>query len=210
MLNREEQELLEEIRRVYKKLDLEKVTQIKPQSIKINFKKIVSESRRGVIHTIKENELILEIFAQDFQQAITVVSSLFAHMNLKKAKRYGSRHGSFLYLSPILHLLFSLLIIALGTLYWGFIFGIISSIFAAISLPFLIMWAGKSLENRRLDLIENLKITGKFESKEEINKTVEWLGTKTHDRKYWFRRALFCEIYYILILLLMIFLEFVW
>jgi hypothetical protein len=193
---------------MYDRLRMEEVLHIPSSSVTIKYHYVKLSSDKGVLHSIKDEHLNIEIIATNKDEGIKVVAAFFANQRLKTAKHFGVRHGSLLYLFPIIHLLATLLIVTTGALGLGFLFGIIFGTFSAVTIPLLIFWVFTSLEKRRTILKENLNATTEFESDQEIDEFVTWLGTKTHTRKYWIKRLVFYEAYYIPIIGLMIFLYF--
>ncbi|MHA1109568.1 MAG: hypothetical protein ACTSRE_00590 [Promethearchaeota archaeon] len=193
---------------MYDRLRMEHVLHIPSSSVTIKYHPVKRSADKGILHSIKDEYLNIDIYATNENEGIKVAAAFFANQRLKVAKHFGARHGSLLYILPIIHLLATLLIVTIGALGIGFLFGIIFGTLSAITVPFLIFWISDSLEKRRTILKENLKATTEFESDQEIDEFVTWLGTKTHTRKFWIKRLVFYEAYYIPIIGLMVFLYF--
>ena len=198
--------LSSDVRAMYDRLQIEEVLHIPSSSITIRYHSVERSADKGVLHSIKDEYLSMDIYATNKNEGIKVAAAFFANQRLKVAKHFGARHGSLLYMLPIIHLLATLLIVTVGALGVGFLFGIIFGTFSAVTIPFLIFWVSASLEKRRTILKENLNTTTEFESDQEIDEFVRWVGTKTHSQKYWIKRLVFYEAYYIPIISLMVFL----
>ena len=193
---------------LYDRLRMEDVLNITSSSVTIKYHSVKHSADKGILHSIKDEYLNIDIYATNENEGIKVAAAFFANQRLKVAKHFGTRHGSLLYILPIIHLLATLLIVTVGALGIGFLFGIIFGTFSALTILFLIFCVSNSLEKRRTTLKENLKATTEFESDQEIDEYVTWLGTKTHTRTYWVKRLVFYEAYYIPIIGLMVFLYF--
>lgn len=190
-------DLADDIRVIYDRLRMEEVFHQPSSSIIMKYHLRIHRESRGVFHKFQDSNLILDIFARNNDEAIEVSAAFLANMRLKIAQPFGARHGAFLYVLPIIHMIVSLSIIVLAwallSLEYCFVFGIV----AAVTIPLLIYWIATSLTTRRDILKKNLELTGKFENSEEIDETVAWLRTKQHTRGYWFKRIIFYELYYI-------------
>ena len=163
----------------------------------MNYYPTKAEDHVGVIPAIEETSLKLDIYARDTQEGVKVAAAFLANTRLKVARSFGSRHGSLLYLLPVLHLLTFLLIMGISAYIFGFAYGILSGIIAAVSSPLLIIWVASSLKRRRSDLKDNLEKTNLFGNSQEIDEVATWLKAKIHTKGYWIKRALFYECYFV-------------
>jgi hypothetical protein len=190
-------EMMSEVTRIYDHLDIAKVLHIPSSAVSMNYYPTKDEDRVGVIPTIEETSLKLDIYARDTQEGTKVAAAFLANTGLSLARSFGSRHGPLLYFLPILHLLAFILIMAMSAYVFGFAYGILSGIVAAVSLPLLIVWIASSLKRRRSDLKDNLEKTNLFRNSQEVDEMATWLKAKIHTKGYWIKRALFYECYYV-------------
>jgi hypothetical protein len=199
-------DLLPEIQTLYDSMGMEEVFGVPSSKIQVKYHQRVKRESRGVIPKLMKDILRIDVYATNRNEGVKVTAALFANKQLENADSFGARHGELMYILPILHLLGFLAVIVFGALFLGALFGLVVAIVAAVTIPILIMWISSSLETRRVVLAENLEATNLFAGPEEIEDTVVWLGTKMHSKRYWIKRILFYEMYYIPITILMIFL----
>jgi hypothetical protein len=190
-------EMVSEVIRVYDHLEIAKVLHIPSSAIHMNYYPTKEQDHIGVIPTIEETSLKLDIYARDTQEGIRVAAAFLANTRLRVARSFGSRHGSLLYILPVLHLLAFILIMAMGAYILGYAFGILSGIIAAGSMPLLIIWIASSLKKRRSDLSDNLEKTKLFRNSQEIDEMATRLKARIHTKGYWIKRTFFYECYYI-------------
>lgn len=193
----ESNEFNEAVNQVYDRLEMEKVFHLPSSAVQVKYHSRVKKDAEWVRQSVRESSLLLDVYATGTREGTKLAAAFLANMRLKAAQSFGSRHGPLLYVLPIVHLFLFLLVMVLGALTLGFVFGISAGLVAATSLPLLIIWVASVLERRRSDLKDNLTMTDVFDDLDEIDEMVLWLNTKTHSRNYWVKRILFYEIYYI-------------
>ncbi len=193
----EERDLQGDIMELYEKMKMEEIFHLPSSSIQVKYQKRVRRNSRGVFHKVLDSRIELNVFARDHNDALDVVAAFFANERLKSYPHFGTRHGALLYMIPVIALTVLLFVISVVGSLRGEHDAMVSAIIAAVVTPFLFYWIGRSLSRRREALKECLASTGRFSDPETIEETVLWLGTKNRTWRYWLKRCMFYELFYL-------------